>query len=277
MVFMCLHLCVCLCMCTLTLRGIFITGNSEIISQQGGFPLLCAGVKSKSSKSNSTQGLINIHLTELTPSTHRLTGTNRYCAVTHKVKHGFCWSRSTVIIKKGLKSTRTQTDIKLTWFGNNGRQRNVTLWFGLTHRCPLEGSFRVGASSSVVDGWDLLVEQRTLVLVGLRCWDVVHPCHNMGLWWKGDQCHTCVLRCDGEVGQHLPHKPQLAQEVICPHARRLIHKEHQVQAGAFLTQFAHISLECLAKTLHFALSAFWQVASWRWGRYWGHLPGPTSL
>lgn len=28
-----------------------------------------------------------------------------------------------------------------------------------TYRCPLESSFGVGAPSSIVDAWDLLVEQ----------------------------------------------------------------------------------------------------------------------
>ncbi len=47
----------------------------------------------------------------------------------------------------------------------------------MTHRCPLEGSFGVGAPPSVVDGRDLLVEKGTLVLVGLGSRDVVHPRH----------------------------------------------------------------------------------------------------
>lgn len=36
-------------------------------------------------------------------------------------------------------------------------------------RCTLKGPLGESASSSVVDGWDFLVEQGALVLVGLWC------------------------------------------------------------------------------------------------------------
>lgn len=143
-----------------------------------------------------------------------------------------------------------------------------------TYRCPLEGSFGVGASSSVVDGGDLLVEQGALVLVGLGCRDVVHPGNHVGLGREGHQRHSCVLRCHGEVGQHLADEPELALEVVGPYARGFVHQKDEVQTGAFLPQLADVLLERLSETLHLALSAFRQVAGRRRGR---HLSGPSRL
>lgn len=147
----------------------------------------------------------------------------------------------------------------------------------VTHRCPLEGSFGVGAPSSVVDGWDLLVEQGTLVLVGLGGRDVVHPSHDVGLGREGDQRHPSVLRRHGEVGQHLADEPQLAEEIVGTHAGGLVHEEDQVQAEAFLAQLADVLLERLAQALRLALRALRQVARRRGPRRRRYLRGPAGL
>lgn len=85
---------------------------------------------------------------------------------------------------------------------------------------------------------------------------MVHPCNHVVLGREGHQRHPCVLRRDGEVGQHLAYEPELALEVVGPYARGLVHQENEVQTGAFLTQLTDVLLESLAEALHFALCAF---------------------
>ena len=134
-------------------------------------------------------------------------------------------SRLQTIITYSHSHTHTHTYIQVLKLQHTDVCTALIWNMYLTYRCLLKGSFGVGASSSVVDGRNLLVEQGTLVLVGLGGRDVVHPRHDMGLGWEGDQRHPRVLRRNGEVRQHLAYEPQLAQEIAGSHAGGLVHQE----------------------------------------------------